>query len=136
MAEKATLAAEVHKDGELYEDFQEYQESFESRSEAVRAALRNTMWDDEDSEPDTEREPPYVAELMALAVFGIWIALGGAVPWASGIATEVALVFISIGSFGAIGCALAAAVLLRRPDAADAVVSKLGSRKNTAKERV
>ena len=47
MVDKTTLSAQVDRDSELFEDFLGYEEEFESRSEAVRTALRDGITDDE-----------------------------------------------------------------------------------------
>ncbi|MFC6875427.1 hypothetical protein [Halobellus marinus] len=46
MSDKKTLSAQVNPESELYKDFQEYQKEYSSRSEAIRAALRDGMADD------------------------------------------------------------------------------------------
>ena len=46
MPERKTIATQVDPESELYQDFEEYAESYKSRSEAVRAALRDGMADD------------------------------------------------------------------------------------------
>jgi hypothetical protein len=40
---RKTISAQVHEDGELWEEFCEFREKYESKSEAIRAALRAGM---------------------------------------------------------------------------------------------
>jgi len=46
MPDRVNIATQVDPESELYQDFEEYAESYKSRSEAVRAALRDGMADD------------------------------------------------------------------------------------------
>lgn len=74
MSNRNTLSAQVREDSALYEGFQEYQErhGFESKSEAVRAALRQGVETDRAGGP-TEAESAAASRstLTAVALYAV-----------------------------------------------------------------
>lgn len=70
---KHTLSAQVREDSALYDSFQEYREKngFESKSEAVRAALRQGVDTSDDSDADAESEAAAQATLTAVALYAV-----------------------------------------------------------------
>lgn len=74
MSNRNTLSAQVREDSALYEGFQEYQErhGFESKSEAVRAALRQGVETDRAGGPtDTESAAASSSTLYAVALYAV-----------------------------------------------------------------
>ena len=63
MSNKQTLSAQLSEESPLYEDFQEYRQDFESKSEAVRSALRKGV-EAEQTDPLDERPDSPIAGLM------------------------------------------------------------------------
>jgi Arc/MetJ-type ribon-helix-helix transcriptional regulator len=69
MGEKKTLAAQVDSNSELYHDFEEYEEQFANRSQAVRNALKDGMDADRVTRDDLESA---LHEAQAEAKLGSW----------------------------------------------------------------
>jgi high-affinity nickel permease len=69
MGDRKTLATQVGEDSQLYRDFQEYQQDYANKSEALRHAIRDGIDTDAVTQEDLQRA---LEESKAEAQVGAW----------------------------------------------------------------
>jgi len=114
MPERKTIATQVDPESELYQDFVEYAESYKSRSEAVRAALRDGMVDDAITREEFEEalreqrreaqigswESAALTSATLLASLAIAVAVSTILPFVPSLEGWVAATILLGGSIG------------------------------------
>ena len=114
MPERKTIATQVDPESELYQDFVEYAESYKSRSEAVRAALRDGMDDDAITREEFEEalreqrreaqigswESAALTSATLLASLAIAVAVSTILPFVPSLEGWVAATILLGGSIG------------------------------------
>ncbi|MFB6202050.1 MAG: hypothetical protein ABEI98_08565 [Halorhabdus sp.] len=124
----AIVSAKLDEETDLHEDFEEFQKDYQTKSEAVRAAIRDGI--SEDSGTDS---PPFATAAMQLAVWVpvlFSIALGALIPAAIGTAPVVGWTVFYIAIFATIGAGLTAIVVYHYPERVRSILSPITGQRN------
>lgn len=106
MGDPKYLNSKVDSESELWQDFDEFQAEYESKSEAVRAAVRRGVSDDEDgTQHRTSADEWLLSTASNLSTAALIIGLlgvFGALPVPTATATAAACVLAAIVAAGAV----------------------------------
>jgi len=113
MPDRQTLSTQVDPESELYKDFVEYEKEYSSRSEALRAALRDGMTDDAITREEFEQalreqreaqigswESAALTSATLLASVAIAVAVSTILPFVPSLEGWVAATILLGGSIG------------------------------------